>query len=356
MPNTDGPNFLLWIPNIFHATLCENELRGERIPLTGQIPVGGGKPVRSGNEAAVVFDEFPEPLAFARWQKGQFDALERQTALLWRKTLTELELSRVAEMFRRLGVDGKSCRALEDAKRMAEAVVASEEQKSDRVQHALVFLGIDRWLHREIIERWATLSYRPIGRHAPYCAHVLTVELFFQFALAANLISSNRPSNRADIAYLLYLPFCHLFGSSDRLHRKSAAHFLRPNQQFVWGPDLKEGLKSLNEHYSALPDQVREQGLNRFARLPPTEGNFLVSRLFDRHCRGWRSRQDSGEVRKENPKNEELLARMTNLRTAPQLRDDQIDFDVQSPDAVLVKLTVRKKRGSWYLLPKDLKE
>jgi hypothetical protein len=65
---------------------------------------------------------------------------------------------------------------------------------------------------------------RPLNEFAPYAAHVVTVELFLQFALAAHLIASNRPSNRTDIAYLFYLPFCTLFASSDNLHRRTAPH------------------------------------------------------------------------------------------------------------------------------------
>lgn len=344
------------LPNIYHKTLCENELLGETVPLTGQVPIAGGRPVKSGSESAVIFDEFPEAIAFSRWRRRQFDALERHTARHWRNAQARLDLSRIAEMFRRLGIDGRSCRTLEDAKSMAQAIVASKAQKLDRVQLALFFLGIDRQLHYKILDRWANFSYRAIGRHAPFSAHVLTIELFFQLALEANLISSDRPSNRADIAYLFYLPFCHLFVSWDKLHRKCAPLFLKSNQQFVWGPDLKEGLKRLNAHYSTVPDHVKEQGLSRFARFPPTEGNWFVSTIFDQHLPAWRSREEKPEVPENPAEDAELLARFKDLKNAATLESGQIDFDVQSPDAVLMETVMPRKRGSWYLLPKDLKE
>ena len=344
-------------PNMFHKTLCGNELwRGDRVPLTGQIPVAGGRPVRSGTESAVVFDDFPEATAFARWQERRFDALEHLTAFFWRNALEALDLASVAKMFRRLGIDGRSCKNLEDAKRMAQALVSSEEQKSDRAQLALFFLGIDRQLHYGILDRWANFSYRPIRRYAPYSAHVLTVELFFQLAMAANLISSERPSNRTDVAYLFYLPFCHLFVSSDKLHRKSAPLFLKPSQQFVWGPDLKRGLKSLNDHYSTLSDRVKDQGLIRFARVPPTQGTWFVSEIYDQHLPSWRSRGENTEAPSNPEKDAELLARINSIRNASPLQNDEVDFDMQSPDAVMVKRLIPKKRGSWYLLPRDLKE
>ena len=68
---------------------------------------------------------------------------------------------------------------------------------------------------------------------APYAAHVLTVELFFYLALSAGLISGDRPSNKIDIAYLYYLPFCMVFVSNDNLHAKTVPLFTDENRIFV---------------------------------------------------------------------------------------------------------------------------
>ena len=67
--------------------------------------------------------------------------------------------------------------------------------------------------------------------------------MFFQIALGAGLIGTERPSNRIDIVYLFYLPFSQVFVSTDNLHRRAAAFFLRTDQSFIWGPDLKAHLK-----------------------------------------------------------------------------------------------------------------
>jgi hypothetical protein len=130
---------------------------------------------------------------------------------------------------------------------------------------AAAFLQIPQHLHSPIIEAWKRKGRRPLKAFAPYAAHVVAVELFFQFGLAAHLIASNRPSNRTDIAYLFYLPFCTLFASSDNLHRRTAPHFLRPDQEFVWGHDLKAGLKAVNTHFLQVPEEQREKGIMSFA-------------------------------------------------------------------------------------------
>ena len=118
--------------------------------------------------------------------------------------------------------------------------------------------------------------------YAPYTAFVLEVEVFFQVALASDLISKERASNRLDIAYLFYLPFCMMFVSSDRLHQRTAPLFLRPDQEFVWGPDLKTSLDELNEYYLGLPEGTKQEGLYSFADSPPRIGNQAVYNLWDR--------------------------------------------------------------------------
>ena len=188
----------------------------------------------------------------------------------------------------------------------------------------------------------------------PYVTHVFRVELFFQIALATNLISSERPSNRADIAYLFYLPFCSLFVSSDKLHKKCAPYFLLDDQQFIWGPDLKSGLHDVNMHYLRYPEKVKHQGIMKFARHPPMEGDFFISKLYDTYTPGWRKKSKVWR-NNEDSKQGTLAADLSKLIDAPRLQSDEIDFDVQNPDCLAVGRSVRKKKGSWFQLPKDLK-
>ena len=342
------------IPNAFHKNLCVNELLGERVPLTGQIPVEGGKPVRSGSTSAIAYDEFPEAIAFSRWQKKQFHDLEREFAARWRRALDKANLASVSKSFQKLGLSETKCKNLDEARRMAKEFVVSRERRSDRAQLVLLLLGIDRQYHHEILERWSAWGYKPIALHAPFCAHVVEVELFFQFALQGGQISPERASNRVDIAYLFYLPFCRLFVSSDRLHRQCTRLFRRPDQEFVWGPELKDGLQKLNDHYSNLPEATRSQAISRFAAQPPQEGDFLVSRLYDRHLPKLRARSNSAG-KDESKGNEELLEKINEIRRAQPLSHGEIDFDIQSPDALALNRIIRRKKGSWYQLPRDLK-
>jgi hypothetical protein len=60
-------------------------------------------------------------------------------------------------------------------------------------------------------------------------------------------------------------------------------------QTFVNGQELKVDLHKLDEHYSALPEEVKASGLHKFADCPPEDTAFLVTRLWDTHLPAWRA-------------------------------------------------------------------
>ena len=255
-------------PCMFHHAMAVQNLLGADVPMDGRVLRPAGRYVKGGGRTGVVYDESPEMKAYGRWREEQFLNVEHEFAAGWRRTLEEADMDEIAKGLRKMGVDGKSCTSLAQAKSMAQAFVQSSTKAIDRLGTAVEFFQIPRRHHDALIDGWKDRGQPPLARFAPYAAYVLTVEMFFHIAVAARLISPDRPSNRTDIAYLFYLPFCMMFVSSDKLHRRTASLFLRGNREFVWGVDLKGDLKRLNTHFSALPAKEREQGVMRMARHP----------------------------------------------------------------------------------------
>jgi hypothetical protein len=338
-----------------HRDLCISNLMGQRLPMTGQIPVAGARPVQSkSGHSGIVYDATPETLAFTRWQRQEFHDLERQFAGAWRQMLTELDLEAVARRMRALGIDSQSCKSFDQAHAIATALVRSRTQAFDQMALLFAFVHIPPPLQRQILQRWSVDQYRPLSDYAPYAAHVLSVELYFQIAVAAKLISSDRPSNRVDIGYLFYLPFCTLFTSSDKLHRRSVAPYLRSDQEFVWGPDFKAALAAINKHYLSLPEAQRELGIMRFAHTPPPDAGPLIAALWDRHRPGWR---DPPKVEpKHDPEARKKLAdSLIEFSKAPTVAAGPTDKHFLDPERVSIERQVRKRKGSWWQLPKGLK-
>ena len=341
-------------PCLFHKQLAVMDLLGNYVPMDGRIPRPEGRYVTDGVQTGFVYDESPEMEAFNRWQDEQFLEVERLFAAGWRRALEEADLNEIAEGLRKLGIDGKSCTSHEQAKIMAQVAVDGSSNSFEQLVMAVQFFDIEPEHHSTLFGRWRALGQPALSTFAPYAAYVLTVEIFFHISIAANLISAERPSNRTDIAYLFYLPFCMMFVSNDKLHCRTAKLFLRPDQEFVWGSDLKADLKRLNIHYLALPDKVRDQGVLRIARHPPTEGVFLTTALW----RKWMSdasfseRDHSEAIDPE--KSGKLFARLKAFTEGETLPDSQISKTDVEPEAMCIKRFVQRRKGSWYLVPKDL--
>jgi hypothetical protein len=340
-------------PNAYHVDLCVANLIGSRVPFTGQIVLEGGRHVQVDSKTGVVFEQSPAAEAFTRWQRGEFLDIERLNAKAWRESLSSLDLGELSERYRALGIDQRACRSLSQAQALAKRVVTVKYIPKELMRLIHLFLSIPWELNDYVFSGWRRACFPSLDRYAPYAAHVLMVELFFNFALGANLIGTRNASNRVDIAYLFYLPFCMIFVSSDRLHRRCAPMFLRDDQEFVWGPDLKQDLAKLNDYYNQLPDTTKEQGVLSFAGNPPKEGDFLVAQLWDRHFPKWRQKEENRRTREplEEMKYIEQIKRFTKAPGVPLIETNQ---SKKNFDMLAINRRVRKLKGSWWQVPKDM--
>jgi len=323
--------------------------------MDGRVPIPGGRHVKSGERRGIVFDQSPEALAFIRWQRGEFLALERSYASGFRGALATLDLKAQRDIMHSFGIDQKVVRSLADAKAFASDIASGKEKAFERLRIAVTLFNVPAHLHETILRRWTETGRPPLSEFAPYAAYAMSVELFFHLVLAnPNLISTERPSNRMDIAYLFYLPFSQVFVSSDKLHRKCAPLFLREDQEFVWGIDLKADLARINAHYLTLPESERERGVMAFAHLPPKNGNFLTAQIYDRYGERWREGSNEVELDDDARKAiaEDILSLTESKETIPVPNDpDNPIFHMRT-----LARSVHKRKGSWWQLPKDYPE
>jgi hypothetical protein len=339
-------------PCAYHVPIAIAELLGQPAPNDGRIPREGGRFVERDGRTGVIYDQSPEEEAFGRWVDDRFHEVERRFARAWRASLGALRLDEYATNLRNLGIDAKSCNSLEAARDLARTVVSDRPKHFDRMQLAIEILNVPRQHHQRIMERWASHGYPSIAEYAPYVAHVISVELFFLFALAAHQIGSERASNRIDIAYLHYLPFCHVFVSGDKLHRRCAHLFLRNDQEFVWGPDLKEDLCQINDHFMAFPDDEKDRGIMVFAGRAPDLDGSITRRLRGLFLSpGYDDLPEIVPPPKDDPRNKELVEAISEWEES-----GITEPPVSEPEFMSIERKVRKKKGSWYQVPKDLQD
>ena len=312
--------------------------------MNGQIPVAGIRRVfREGKEGAIA-EVSEEAKAFQRWQRGNFYDVERLYARLWRSQVEGIDLGAIEKLMKKIGVTAKTCKSVEAALTFADEAISGLTKTSARFEGILEVLEIPHELRPHIKGRWKHKGKPPLRVFAPYASHVLRIELFFRVALGANLVASTRPSHKIDMAYLFYLPFCMLFTSSDKLHRQCASLFLRPNQQFVWGPELKADLAALNAHFSALPEETKRQGIYKFASQLPVESQGLIRKLFERYTPNLLKSAASLDPENINQTaHKKIMEEMNKWDSAPSegvSRGGELE-------TLIIKRSVSRTRGSW---------
>src|SRR5215475_6275626 len=115
-------------------------------------------------------------------------------------------------------------KSLAEVKTMTDAYLDGSPQEGV-MRFGLMMLGVPDEAQVEIMQRYQAAGSPPIKNYAPYARHLFGVDLFFHLAIAGDHISRDRPKDKADnivdIAYLYYLPFCFVFVSGDKLHRRT---------------------------------------------------------------------------------------------------------------------------------------
>ena len=338
-------------PNVFHQNMVISNLLGYKIPMNSQIVMRGGRYVETADKNATIFDLPPEREAFERWQKCEFLDVERLFAKTWRSFLKLSNLKLFQPIFTTANVLPK-CHSLGEAKLTAESIIEFKGNQQNLIPLIFELLYIPKKLMPKIHDRWEA-EQLPLKKFAPYVAHVLTIEIFFYIAINSGLVSKNINS-KTDFGYLFYLPFCMIFVSSDNLHRRCAPLFLRKDQEFIWGPNLKTDLNKIDIFFDSLPDSEKEKGLYTIATYPPNDNGFLTTRLWDRFLPKWRDNKSAKPVAKDKATEKKIVDDIIKLADGKTISSDKINFDTENTNAMILKKKVMKKKGKWWQLPKDL--
>jgi hypothetical protein len=245
-----------------HDKLLRGVLYGESLPMDGRIPRGQGQVVELDGQKGIFYSQSPEEQALERWHEGEFLDVERQFAKRWRTQLCGVNREQEYAFYQKWFLMGRP-KTLVEVKSLVDAYIDGSPQNSS-FKFGMHLLGVPEQAQAEVIDRWKTVGSPPIREFVPYFRHVFGVDLFFSLSIASDQISrirrKGKADNKVDIAYLYYLPFCHVFVSNDNLHKRVVPLFMRDDQSFVDATELKVDLQKLDAHYSALSDEVKNSG------------------------------------------------------------------------------------------------
>ena len=346
-------------PNVHHTTLLAGELRGlgEVDMRYGRPIISGGRTVTLEGETGIIFEQSPEEEALQRWQRREFLLLERLTAKAWREALSHIDYEKMYQAFQEWFVGRRKPKTLLEVKTMADQFIDGLDQEK-AFRFGLALLGVPQHSQEQVMSRWKTASKPAIKEFAPYFRHVFSIDLFFYLAIAADLISRARPSNKVDIAYLYYLPFCMVFVSSDTLHSRVVPLFVREDQTFLEGTALKADLARLDEYYSKLPDEIKNRGVFTFASIPPDDTSFLVTRLWDKYMAStWRdikTRKFDGTDKIDPEAEKALLNKMKRFVKEAAPVDPATVVKSDDADSIMIQRKVYARKGKWKRFPPEV--
>ena len=298
----------------FYLPLVWQDLAGRRVPMTGQVPMVGGKEVvGKGGQKGIVFAPTPENEALLRWRDGLFNEGERALGRRWRESARALDLEGFQRRNRKTA-DWHRFKNLDNLHRyvwwITHPKVRSEAQSV--LTSLLDNFEVPVRLRDLILRRWQRLGWPDLDQFAPYAYHCFKVNLVFQYGVITGLITT-RPTNRVDIEYMYYVPFCDVFCSRDQLHKELSVPFLRTDQSFADGDELKSDLRHLIHWWKRLDAEQQRNWSYEYGSYPPENQDSLTYRLWRRHLMPWRPGMGNLAGKMSQEEQEELLGHIREL-------------------------------------------
>jgi len=341
------------IPNVHHFNLVVSNLLGYPVEMHRRPIISGGTPKISERGYSLFFKGFPESDAFARWKKGEFLETERNFAKTWRVALANPGYETSIAMASNTVPVGKHFTDLAQVKSFVDSFLSNTT-----IEHLyLLFeiIDIPTKARTSILERWKSQGKPKLSTFAPYAYFVFSIDLFFYISAAHGHIAKERTSNKVDIAYLYYLPFAHILISNDNLHKRTAPLFMESDQMLLTGDELKPDLTRLDEYYDKLPQEVKDEGIIRFATYPPYDMETKISKLWDKYLPIWRKHdQEDRSGPKIVEQDPELLKRLDRVETAPRYTGRVVSSD--EAESVTFSRTISTRKGKWRTVPKSVED
>lgn len=261
--------------------------------MDGRPVLGGGHAVQATDgQKGIVFEETPEEKALLRWRCHDFLAAEEVLAERWRTSTRGFDLESFKNLLKSVWPRHSGIQDLVSLHGAMELLTHAPEHQTELLKLIILEFGLGLAFAQRVFVRWETQGPRDLATFAPFAHYCLKVSLFFKLGLVHDLIGTRR-TNRVDLEYLYYLPFCNVFCSGDKFHADIVPLFLRSDQRFVKRDDLKPDLARLSEDLAtAGPDGVHrtpEESLTaslwgQFMTRPMSEHGWLPPNAIGRRA------------------------------------------------------------------------
>lgn len=263
------------VVNSYYRTLVKGELLGNKVEMDGRPTLDVEKIVKTDDgRKGFLMKETDAEKAVYKWKDGNFSEADHALSKLWRTITTHEDLLKNLQKILKAATPDR-LKSLQELDKKVKSVL----EDPDRQESLLIYL-IDNYGEKEIDGAIAFTKWLEAGRpllkdYIPYCAHCLKIDLLFHLGLQSEIIGT-RPTNRVDLEYLYYLPFCNVFTSNDKIHKQLAPLLIRADQKFFTGDELKKDFKAIVEYL----EKEGEEAKKKFVSTPPILEESLTFKLW----------------------------------------------------------------------------
>ncbi len=204
--------------------MIRGELAGHKVEMTGRPVLGGARQIADPNgKQGLIFEEPAEHKALLRWQTRDFHGADVLLAEVWKLSSLAIDLEGMQRKLK------NSYSGTINLRNLAETVQFVDEllRTASPYQLLVWFLGDAsislRGNESERLEALRNALPGSINSTLPYTSYCLRAALIFHFGIAFALVST-RATNRLDLEYFYYAPFCHVFTSGRQFSPKNGEH------------------------------------------------------------------------------------------------------------------------------------
>lgn len=184
--------------------------------------------------------------AIMRWAQAEFAEREHRAAAGFRRAATTYGVEALRGRLRQHHVLIPRPKNIVDIASIADDLLGRSALQRAFIDWLMEQSVLPEPVRRVVWHRWEGEGGPMLRDFASYAHHCTRTLLLLLIGTTHNVLSA-RPTNRIDIEYLFYSPFCEVFVSADRIHRQLAPLVLGPKQTFVTASDFKTEMKKLAE-------------------------------------------------------------------------------------------------------------
>jgi len=275
-----------------YRTLLANSLMGNQFGMDGRFFPAGQTTVQtdSGSFGTKIETQLEDETIF-RWERGQFTIEEIAWATRWRKK-AEMPVFTTfyIDHLKRAGLEFKPPKSDKDLVETVDTLLDERKLQGRLLPMLARAFSIPEHSQAMNIKRWFKEGRPMLKDFAPYAFFCLRANMIWALGMTNTGLFQPDKNDRKDLEYCYYLPFCEIFASHDRKHKRLVPFLLRPDQTFVNGQDLKDDLIQLSEKWEVLSQEEKKRIFFERGGAPPEDETSIAFQLWKKY-RGKVARQ-----------------------------------------------------------------